>query len=170
MAKWIKIKENKVKVVICSDLMARGIDFSDVSDVLSIDVPKDRSFFFHRVGRTARFDKNGNAYLFFNVEGIKEVEELQKLGAKFKFMSLQPEGLKAKRETPQYLNKKKKGDDELKRAISAEMRKVKTTEKKPNYKKKQKLAREKAIKKYNKAQLRKKIREQRYGRKANNER
>jgi len=163
-----RIKENKTRIVVCSDLMARGIDFSNVSDVLSVDIPKDYSFFFHRVGRTARFDKKGNAYLFYNIEMIKEVEELKKLGADFKFLSLFDNELKEKRGIPVFLKNKSKSDPELQKEIKHALSKVKKTQTKPNYKKKAKVAREKAIKKHNQKKLKEKIKKEMYGRKNKN--
>ena len=156
-----RIKENKTRLLVCSDLMARGIDFSDVSDVLSVDIPKDRSFFFHRVGRTARFNKKGNAYLFYEAESIKEVKELEKLGAKFKYVSLSGTSLREKRETPSFLKNKQNDDPELERDIKKAVSKVKSSVVKPNYKKKVKLARAKAVKKHNQKKLKEKIRKER---------
>ena len=156
-----RIKENKTSIIVCSDLMARGIDFSDVSDVLSIDVPKERAFFFHRVGRTGRFDKTGNAYLFFNTENLNEVKELEKLGATFKYVSLNNGELKEKRESPAFL-KNKAENEELKVEIKKAVNKVRRTETKPNYKKKAKVAREKAIKKFNQKKLKEKIKKEKY--------
>ena len=48
--------------LICSDLIARGIDLPDVSHVISYDVPTDLRKYVHRVGRTARAGKSGDAW------------------------------------------------------------------------------------------------------------
>jgi len=51
-------------VLICTDVMARGVDIPDVDWVLQYDPPSNVSAFVHRCGRTARIGKKGNALLF----------------------------------------------------------------------------------------------------------
>ena len=53
--------KGKVDVVICSDLVARGIDFEKVDYVLNFDVPQRPHLYLHRVGRTARAGRLGTA-------------------------------------------------------------------------------------------------------------
>ena len=48
--------------LVCSDLISRGIDISHVSHVVSYDVPLDMRKYVHRVGRTARAGKTGEAW------------------------------------------------------------------------------------------------------------
>lgn len=48
--------------LICSDLVSRGIDISHVSHVVSYDVPVDFRKYVHRVGRTARAGREGDAW------------------------------------------------------------------------------------------------------------
>lgn len=48
--------------LICSDLISRGIDISHVSHVVSYDVPIDMRKYVHRVGRTARAGRHGDAW------------------------------------------------------------------------------------------------------------
>ncbi|ORX40806.1 P-loop containing nucleoside triphosphate hydrolase protein [Kockovaella imperatae] len=52
----------KVDFLICSDLVARGMDLPVVSHVISYDVPMDMRKYVHRVGRTARAERSGNAF------------------------------------------------------------------------------------------------------------
>ena len=47
-----------------TDVVARGIDFPTVDWVVQVDAPEDAATYIHRVGRTARFGKNGTALLF----------------------------------------------------------------------------------------------------------
>ena len=49
-------------VLVCSDLIARGIDLPDVRHVISYDVPVDMAKYVHRVGRTARAGRVGDAW------------------------------------------------------------------------------------------------------------
>jgi len=48
--------------LICSDLISRGMDISNVSHVVSYDVPVDIRKYVHRVGRTARAGREGDAW------------------------------------------------------------------------------------------------------------
>lgn len=51
-------------ILICTDVMARGIDISEINWVLQYDPPSTASSFVHRCGRTARIGNEGNALLF----------------------------------------------------------------------------------------------------------
>jgi ATP-dependent RNA helicase CshB len=64
------IKENRYQVIVASDLLSRGIDIEDVSDVISIDLPNDQEFYFHRAGRTGRFGKKGDSWVFYNADTV----------------------------------------------------------------------------------------------------
>nr|ODN95988.1 ATP-dependent RNA helicase DDX51/DBP6 [Cryptococcus depauperatus CBS 7855] len=55
-------KEGKINLVVCSDLIARGIDLPAVSHVVSYDIPLDFRKYVHRVGRTARAGREGTAW------------------------------------------------------------------------------------------------------------
>ncbi|KAK1350517.1 ATP-dependent RNA helicase [Hamiltosporidium tvaerminnensis] len=57
-------EKEKTSILFCTDVAARGLDFSNVSTVIQYDVPVDVKEYIHRVGRTARAGKNGNAILF----------------------------------------------------------------------------------------------------------
>ncbi|RDA84688.1 hypothetical protein CP532_2754 [Ophiocordyceps camponoti-leonardi (nom. inval.)] len=51
-------------VLFSSDVTARGMDFPNVSHVIQVDTPRDRESYIHRLGRTARGDKEGEGWLF----------------------------------------------------------------------------------------------------------
>ena len=55
-------ERGEVDVLVCSDLIARGIDLPDVRHVISYDVPVDTAKYVHRVGRTARAGRVGDAW------------------------------------------------------------------------------------------------------------
>lgn len=53
------LQENKCRVVVCSDLLARGIDIKMVDIVINVDIPIDKETFLHRAGRSGRFGQKG---------------------------------------------------------------------------------------------------------------
>ena len=53
----------KAAVLFCTDIAARGLDFPNVHWVVQLDCPEDASTYIHRVGRTARYEKDGQALL-----------------------------------------------------------------------------------------------------------
>lgn len=68
----------KAAVLLCTDIAARGLDFPSVDWVVQLDCPEDVNTYIHRVGRTARYEKDGHALLFVlpsEVEMIKELKE-----------------------------------------------------------------------------------------------
>jgi superfamily II DNA/RNA helicase len=54
-----RFRSGKCKILITSDLGARGLDIPDISHIIQMDLPEDDDFFIHRAGRTARAGKNG---------------------------------------------------------------------------------------------------------------
>ncbi|KAF8529892.1 P-loop containing nucleoside triphosphate hydrolase protein [Gautieria morchelliformis] len=57
-----KFKSQEIDILVCSDLISRGIDISHVSHVVSYDAPVDMRKYVHRVGRTARAGRVGDAW------------------------------------------------------------------------------------------------------------
>jgi len=66
-----RFEEGKHKVLIATDLVGRGLDFKDVSHVINFDIPDEVENFVHRIGRTARANKEGVAISF-----VTEKEEV----------------------------------------------------------------------------------------------
>jgi ATP-dependent RNA helicase DDX51/DBP6 len=58
-------QSGKFNVLLATDRASRGLDVSDLTDVVSYDMPKSLPDYVHRVGRTARADKSGTAWTFF---------------------------------------------------------------------------------------------------------
>jgi len=67
-------KEGKSRVLIASDVAARGIDIDDISHVINFDIPTNYVEYVHRVGRTGRAEKSGTASSFVN-KGEEELME-----------------------------------------------------------------------------------------------
>ena len=51
----------QIKVILSTDLLSRGIDLPDVSLVINFDMPLTEAEYFHRIGRTGRFGREGIA-------------------------------------------------------------------------------------------------------------
>lgn len=65
-----KFRSGAVWALICTDLMARGIDFIGVNTVINYDFPQSNVSYIHRIGRTGRAGRAGSAITFFT-EGDK---------------------------------------------------------------------------------------------------
>ncbi len=72
-----RFREKKVKVLVATDVAARGIDVKDVSHVINYHPPKDHKDYVHRVGRTARAGKKGTAITL--VTNMKEKRLVDKI-------------------------------------------------------------------------------------------
>ena len=67
-------KENKIDILIASDVAARGIDVNDIEIVFNFDLPQTHEYYVHRIGRTGRAGKKGIAYTLVN--GKRQLNEL----------------------------------------------------------------------------------------------
>jgi ATP-dependent RNA helicase DeaD len=56
-----RFRQNQVKVLVATDVAARGLDIEDISHVFNIDLPEDEEIYVHRIGRTGRAGKTGIA-------------------------------------------------------------------------------------------------------------
>jgi len=83
-------KDEKIRVLVATDIAARGIDVDDVSHVFNYDLPDVPETFVHRIGRTARAGKDGIAISFCAPDEEQDLRAIEKL-TKIKI----PEGDKA---------------------------------------------------------------------------
>ncbi|MBR6379279.1 MAG: DEAD/DEAH box helicase, partial [Fibrobacter sp.] len=83
-------KDEKIRVLVATDIAARGIDVDDVSHVFNYDLPDVPETFVHRIGRTARAGKDGIAISFCAPDEEQDLRAIEKL-TKVKI----PEGDKA---------------------------------------------------------------------------
>ena len=60
----LNFKNNKVNILVATDIVARGIDIEDIGLVINYDVPHDPEDYIHRIGRTARAAATGSAVTF----------------------------------------------------------------------------------------------------------
>lgn len=76
-------KSGELKVLVATDVAARGIDVSDLEMVINYDLPNEAENYVHRIGRTARAGKSGKAYTFcseqdvYNLPAIERYIEMQ---------------------------------------------------------------------------------------------
>ena len=57
-------KNNKIQVLVATDIAARGLDITEVTHVINYQRPKNFDSYIHRIGRTGRGGKGGKAYTF----------------------------------------------------------------------------------------------------------
>ena len=100
-----RFKVGKVDVLVATDIVARGIDIDDIRTVINFDVPHDAEDYVHRIGRTARADRDGEAITFISDTDIYRFQQIEHfLGKEVEKIPL-PEGLG---ETPEYTKREKK--------------------------------------------------------------
>lgn len=76
-------RDGKYDILVATDVAARGIDVSDISHVINFDMPDTVDAYTHRIGRTGRAHKMGEAYTFVEPEQEPIVREIEKvLGAR----------------------------------------------------------------------------------------
>jgi ATP-dependent RNA helicase RhlE len=74
-------RDGTTRVLIATDIVARGIDIASVSHIVNFDLPPVAEAYIHRIGRTGRADQKGIAYSFITEEDAaarKAIEELMK--------------------------------------------------------------------------------------------
>ncbi len=71
-------RSDRIPVLVTTDLLARGLDIHDISHIINFDFPKEKKTYVHRIGRTARFGKRGEAITFCtNVMEVEQIGEIQ---------------------------------------------------------------------------------------------
>ena len=72
-------KSHRTRILIATDVAARGIDVENVDAVFNFDIPQDIEFYVHRIGRTARAGKEGKAYTL--ISGRRQLYQLRDIMA-----------------------------------------------------------------------------------------
>ncbi len=72
-------KSGKTRVLVATDIAARGLDVDDVTHVINYDLPNIPESYVHRIGRTARAGTSGVAYSFCDSEERKYLRDIEKL-------------------------------------------------------------------------------------------
>ena len=71
--------EGLTRIMIATDVMARGLDLEAVSHVINFDTPNYPENYMHRIGRTGRAEKKGNSILFTTEKELEDLQAIEKL-------------------------------------------------------------------------------------------
>lgn len=74
-----QFKEGTIRILVATDIAARGIDVANVAHVVNYDIPNVPEEYIHRIGRTGRAGATGDALTFVTPEVVEEWYEIQKL-------------------------------------------------------------------------------------------
>ena len=72
-------RSKRIRILVATDVMSRGIDVKDINMVINYDVPNDAEDYVHRVGRTARANTKGEACTLVNQKDMFKVNKIEKL-------------------------------------------------------------------------------------------
>jgi len=72
-------KSGRTKILIATDIAARGIDINDLSHVINYEIPEQAETYVHRIGRTARAGKGGVAISLCDINERKDFEAIERL-------------------------------------------------------------------------------------------
>jgi superfamily II DNA/RNA helicase len=100
-----RFKAGKTDVLVATDIVARGIDIDDIRIVINYDVPHDAEDYVHRIGRTARADRDGQAITFISDMDIYRFQQIEHFLGKEVEKTPLPDGLG---EAPEYTKREKK--------------------------------------------------------------
>ncbi len=94
-------KSEPNNIMVTTDIAARGIDVKDIISVINFDLPQNLEYYIHRVGRTGRAGKDGNAYTLLNTaEQVRDLQEIEKrTKSKITLSTLTLNGLAEKQNT-----------------------------------------------------------------------
>jgi ATP-dependent RNA helicase RhlE len=75
----LRFKARKTRILVATDVLSRGIDIQDINLVINFDVPNDAEDYVHRIGRTARAEKDGVALTFVTQRECYDFSKIEKL-------------------------------------------------------------------------------------------
>ena len=74
-----EFRNGKTRILLTTDLLARGIDIPQVNLVINYDIPPNKETYIHRIGRCGRFGKKGISITFVKSEDAMDVKCLNKM-------------------------------------------------------------------------------------------
>lgn len=75
----LDFRNRKLRILVATNVVSRGIDIDDIDLVINYDVPQDPEDYVHRVGRTARASKKGQAITFVSEKDMREFGRIEQL-------------------------------------------------------------------------------------------
>ncbi len=95
----VNLRRGKVKLLVATDVAARGLDVSGISHVINFDLPRFAEDYVHRIGRTGRAGATGTAISFVSLNELSYLQRIERyIGQKLPRQVI--EGLEPKRELP----------------------------------------------------------------------
>lgn len=88
-----KFRNGKIEILVATDVAARGIDVDDIDAVFNYDMPQDDEYYVHRIGRTARAGRAGQAFTFVVGKEFRAIKEIERY-TKTKIVSMQIPSMK----------------------------------------------------------------------------
>ncbi|WP_456431039.1 helicase-related protein [Nitratifractor sp.] len=86
-------RRGEIRILIATDVAARGLDIKNVTHVFNYHIPFDPQSYVHRIGRTGRAGKRGRAITLVSTEEFRELQRIRKeVGAQMKLAILRIEG------------------------------------------------------------------------------
>ena len=73
-----EFRSGNIKVLVATDIAARGIDVDNITDVFNYDLPVEAETYVHRIGRTARAGAEGHAWTFCSKDEVEFLHEVEK--------------------------------------------------------------------------------------------
>lgn len=74
-----QLKASKINIIIATDVAARGLDVERITHVINYDIPSDPESYVHRIGRTGRAGRNGDAILFVAPREMSMLKTIEKV-------------------------------------------------------------------------------------------
>ncbi|HTJ10673.1 MAG TPA: DEAD/DEAH box helicase [Dinghuibacter sp.] len=74
-----QFRSKRLKILVATDILSRGIDIDDIDLVINYDVPNDGEDYVHRIGRTARAETDGTAYTFITEQEQRKFARIEQL-------------------------------------------------------------------------------------------
>ncbi|MFV0607199.1 MAG: DEAD/DEAH box helicase [Niabella sp.] len=75
----LKFKSGRIRVLVATDILSRGIDIDNIDLIINFDVPHDGEDYVHRIGRTARAAADGSAFTLVNQKDQRKFQAIEKL-------------------------------------------------------------------------------------------
>jgi superfamily II DNA/RNA helicase len=97
-----RFKSGQVDVLVATDIVARGIDIDDIATVINFDVPHDCEDYVHRIGRTARAERDGKAITLVRGWEIRDFIKIEQFLEKTVEKVPLPNGMEGPEYRPMY--------------------------------------------------------------------